>query len=107
MRYVDGGISHNLPVEPFLAIRDQVIAVHENSLPKYVPGKQGMFRAMDRFRHLVFREMVMRSAKGCHLFIEPSALSRFNMFELAKMEEVEEIGHTYAREILQGRGVRP
>lgn len=100
IHYVDGGISNNLPVEPFLAIKDQVIAVHVNSLPTFVQGRLGMLRTMDRVWHLIFREMVMRSAKGCGLFIEPTELSRFNMFELSKMDEVEAIGYAWTRRLI-------
>lgn len=106
--YVDGGISNNLPVEPFLAMKDRVIAVHVNPLPVFVPGRRGMMRTMDRIWHLNFREMVMRSAKGCHLFIEPPELSRFNMFELSKMKKVEEIGYEWTRKLLnRGDDKRP
>ncbi len=100
--YVDGGISNNLPVEPFIAVKDRVVAVHVNPLPVFVPGKRGMMRTMDRIWHLNFREMVIRSAKGCHLFIEPAELSRFNMFELSKMKKVEEIGYSWTRKMLNG-----
>jgi NTE family protein len=100
VHYVDGGISNNLPVEPFLAIMDQVVAVHLNSLPTFVQGRQGMLRTMDRVWHLIFREMVMRSATGCRLLIEPTELSRFNMFELSKMDEVEAIGYSWTKQIL-------
>ena len=103
VHYVDGGISNNLPVEPFLAIKDQVIAVHVNSLPTYDPDKHGLLTTMDRIWHLIFREMVVRSAKGCSLFIEPTELSRFNMFELGKMEEVEAIGYAWTKEVLKTR----
>ena len=98
--YVDGGISSNLPVEPFLAAKDKVVAVHVNPLPPFIPGRRGVRRTMDRIWHLNFREMVMRSAEGCHLFIEPSELSKFNMFELSKMEMVEEIGYSFAKNLL-------
>lgn len=98
--YVDGGISNNLPVEPFLAAKDRVIAVHVNPLPVFVPGRRGMMRTMDRIWHLNFREMVMRSAMGCYLFIEPTELSKFNMFELSKMEKVVEIGYAWTRQVL-------
>ncbi|MEO7081442.1 MAG: patatin-like phospholipase family protein [Flavobacteriales bacterium] len=100
VHYVDGGISNNLPVEPFTAFKERVIAVHVNSLPTYVPGKQGMLTTMDRIWHLIFREMVVRSAKGCGLFIEPTELSRFNMFELGKMEEIDAIGYAWTKEVL-------
>ena len=98
--YVDGGISNNLPVEPFLAVKDRVIAVHVNPLPVFVPGRRGMMRTMDRIWHLNFREMVMRSAMGCHLFIEPAELSKFNMFELSKMEKVEGIGYAWTKQVI-------
>jgi len=99
--YVDGGVSNNLPVEPFLAIKDQVIAVHVNPLPPFVPGRRGVLRTMDRIWHLNFRELVMRSAQGCHLFIEPPELARFNMFELSKMNVIEAIGHDHAKKLLK------
>ncbi|MEO8733695.1 MAG: patatin-like phospholipase family protein [Flavobacteriales bacterium] len=95
--YVDGGVSNNLPVDPFAMIKDQVVAVHVNPLPPFLPGRRGMLRTMDRIWHLNFRELVMRSAQGCGLFIEPPELARFNMFELSKMNVIEAIGHTYAK----------
>jgi hypothetical protein len=55
---------------------------------------------MDRIWHLNFREMVMRSAQGCRLFIEPPELSRFNLFELGKLESIVEIGHRWTEHML-------
>lgn len=104
--YVDGGISNNMPVEPFQAERDQVVCVHVNPLPAFVPGRS-MRRTMDRIWHLNFREMVMRSARGCHLFVEPAGLSRFTMFELGKLEAIEAIGHACAAELLDGKARAP
>ncbi|MBX2984069.1 MAG: patatin-like phospholipase family protein [Flavobacteriales bacterium] len=98
--HVDGGMSNNLPVEPFLKEKDRVIAVHVNPLPVFVPGKRGVMRTMDRIWHLNFREMVMRSARGCYLFVEPPELSRFNMFELSKMSNIEQIGYAWAAELM-------
>lgn len=102
--YVDGGVSNNLPVEPFSAAKDQVIAVHVNPLPPFFPGRRGMLRTMDRVWHLNFRELVTRSAQGCHLFIEPPELARFNMFELSKLKAIEAIGHAWTRQLIdEGR----
>jgi NTE family protein len=100
VHYVDGGVSTNLPVEPFEAVKDQVVAVHVNPLPPFVPGRRGILRTMDRVWHLNIREMVMRSAQGCHLFIEPPELARFNMFELSRLEAIEEIGYAWTRNLL-------
>jgi NTE family protein len=98
--YVDGGISNNLPVEPFQQQIGQVVCVHVNPLPPFVPGRRSMIRTMDRIWHLNFREMVMRSAQGCRLFIEPPELSRFNLFELGKLESIVEIGHRWTEHML-------
>ncbi|MBP8823944.1 MAG: patatin-like phospholipase family protein [Flavobacteriales bacterium] len=97
---VDGGLSNNLPVEPFADRRADVVAVHVNPLPPFTPGRQGMLRTMDRIWHLNFREMVMRSAQGCGLFVEPGELSRFNMFDVGKVAEMERIGYDRARSLL-------
>ncbi|MDX9751085.1 MAG: patatin-like phospholipase family protein [Flavobacteriales bacterium] len=94
--YVDGGLSNNLPVEPFAARHAETIAVYVNPLSPFGPGRLGRFAMLDRVWHLSFRELVMRSAKGCHLFIEPPALSAFVMFDLRKLEAAERIGFAYA-----------
>lgn len=99
--HVDGGMSNNLPVEPFRTRMDEVVAVHVNPLPVFDQHKRGMLRTMDRIWHLNFREMVMRSAKGCHLFVEPPELERFNMFELGKAPQIEEIGYDWTIKLLE------
>jgi NTE family protein len=93
---VDGGLSNNLPVEPFAQRKPEVIAVYVNPLAPFVPGKRGMLATLDRVWHLNFREMVMRSAQGCHWFIEPPELSGFGMFDLRKLEAIERIGYDHA-----------
>lgn len=99
--HVDGGLSNNLPVEPFLQERDRVIAVHVNPLPPFIPGRRSVLRTMDRIWHLNFREMVMRSAQDCHLFIEPPELARFGMFEVGKLNVIDGIGYQWARDLLE------
>lgn len=94
---VDGGLSNNLPVEPFAHRRQEVIAVYVNPLAPFVPGRQRMLSTMDRVWHINFREMVMRSAEGCHWFIEPPDLSPLGMFDLRKLELAERIGYEHVR----------
>lgn len=101
---VDGGLSNNLPVEPFAARKAEVVAVHVNPLPPFMPGRRGMLRTMDRIWHLNFREMVLRSAQGCGWFVEPGELSAFNMFDLGKLGVIESIGHACAAAMLAANG---
>lgn len=100
VHYVDGGISNNMPLEPFSAIKEQVVAVHVNPLPPFDPAKRSMTRTMDRVWHLNFREMVMRSVNGCGCFVEPAPLSDFGMFEFRNAVAIEEIGHAWTRRLL-------
>lgn len=101
---VDGGMSNNLPVDPFADRKAEVVAVHVNPLPAFVPGRRGMVRTMDRIWHLNFREMVVRSARGCGVFIEPAELSRFGLLELGKLRAIEQIGYDWTRNRL-GEGL--
>ncbi len=96
VHYVDGGLSNNLPMEPFIAHKNEAIAVYVNPLAPFGEGRLGRFGMMDRVWHLNFREMVTRSAVGCHWYIEPPALSGIGMFDLRKLEAAERIGHAYA-----------
>ncbi len=101
---VDGGMSNNLPVDPFADRKAAVVAVHVNPLPAFVPGRRSMVRTMDRIWHLNFREMVVRSARGCGVFIEPPELSRFGLLELGKLRVIEQIGYDWTRKQL-GEGL--
>jgi NTE family protein len=101
--YVDGGLSNNLPIEPFNDRRADVVAVYVNPLPPYDP-KRSLRRTLDRTFHLSFREMVMRSAQGCHLFIEPPGLAKYGMFDLGQAQEIFEIGYRYTTELFANDG---
>lgn len=97
--YVDGGLSNNLPIEPFDDRRAEVIAVYVNPLPHYI-AERTLRRTLDRTFHLSFREMVSRSAKGTHLYVEPPALADYGMFDLSRAAEIQAIGYTYTRKLL-------
>ncbi len=99
--YVDGGLSNNLPIDPFDDRRAEVIAVYVNPLPPYTM-RTTWRSTVDRVFHLSFRELVARSAKGCRMYIEPHELVRFGMFDLRHVSEIGRIGYTYAKERLSG-----
>ncbi|MBP6312814.1 MAG: patatin-like phospholipase family protein [Flavobacteriales bacterium] len=96
---VDGGLSNNLPVEPFAERKKDVIAVYVNPLPPFDPDKRGTLSTMDRVWHINFREMVVRSAQGCRVFIEPPGLTAYGMFDLRKLRAIEKIGYDHARDL--------
>lgn len=101
--YVDGGLSNNLPIEPFADRRAETIAVYVNPLPPWT-GRRRVAATIDRVFHLSFRPMVDRSATGCRLYIEPPELARFGMFDLRHLAEIERVGYAYAKGLLAGFG---
>jgi len=97
--YVDGGLSNNLPIEPFNDRRSEVVAVYVNPLPVF-HAERSLRRTLDRTFHLSFREMVRRSAQGVHLYIEPPELADFGLFDLRHAERIRQVGYMHARRML-------
>ncbi len=92
--YGDGGISNNLPVEPFVSSSYPTIGVHVNPISAF--NKEGdWLENMERTLHLLMRRTVMQSKEQCVLFIEPQGLSEFKMFEHGKSEEMIKIAYDY------------
>ncbi len=98
--FVDGGLSNNLPAEPFEGRKHEVIAVHVNAIPPF-DEKSGMAQTLDRTLHLSFMHTVKKSAEGCLLYIEPPALHRFGIFDVHKLSEIYQTGYTYTTQILK------
>lgn len=97
--YVDGGLSNNLPIEPFQDRRADTVAIYVNPLPPWT-GRRSVRGTIDRVFHLSFREMVARSAQGCRWYIEPPELARYGMFDLSHSGEIMKVGYEHAKERL-------
>jgi NTE family protein len=98
--FVDGGLSNNLPIEPFRNNKKKAVCIYVNPIKKFKPG-ESVFEVMDRAIHLSFREKVNLSAAGCFLFIEPKKLNEYGMFDFNKIEEIFEIGYGFTRKMLK------
>ena len=99
-RYVDGGLSNNLPIEPFNDQRSEVIAVYVNPLAP-LNARLNFRETIDRTVHLSFREVVARSSEGCRLYIEPPELAAFGILDLHRAERIRAIGRAHARKVLE------
>ena len=102
--YVDGGLSNNLPVDPFINKKKDVISVHVNPLKKQFNSKESFVETMDRTLSLSFKEMVGRSSEGCLLFVEPKELNKFALFDTHRLPEIFETGYRFTKELLQESG---
>ena len=98
--FVDGGLSNNLPVEPFIDQKEQVISIYVNPIKIFSPEEKPM-EVMDRTLHLIHREMISRSAAGCYLYIEPPELTKFGLFDIHKIEDMFEIGYRFTKKLLK------
>ncbi|MEI7663680.1 MAG: patatin-like phospholipase family protein [Bacteroidota bacterium] len=101
--YVDGGLSGNLPIEPFAGNRKDIVCIHVNPIRSFNP-EDGVFDLLDRAIHLTFREKVDRSANGCSLVIEPAELGGYGLFDIKKIQEIFDIGYSYTRKLMQHSG---
>lgn len=95
--YVDGGLSSNLPVEPFLDRYAPIVGVHVNPLPEYDPSKRSFIRNLERTLNFAIRGVVHRNMMHCQWFIEPPGLSQYGLFDTHKFDEIYQIGFRYAR----------
>jgi len=97
--YVDGGLFNNLPIEPFLDQKKEVICVHVNPI-RDLSEKRSLWEIVDRSFHLSFVEKVRRSAHGSYMYIEPKELINYNLFELSKANAIIDIGYKYGVDYL-------
>jgi len=100
MPFVDGGLSNNLPIEPFSENKKDVICIHVNPIKSFKP-RESIFDVLDRAIHLSFREKVNRSSDGCFLFIEPKELVGYGLFDIQKIPEIFDIGYNFTKKLLQ------
>jgi NTE family protein len=94
--YVDGGVVNNLPVEPLIGKVDYIIGVHSNPLNRnYNLGS--IKNVIERTFQLAVSNNVKERIKYCNLFIEPEALARYSIFEVAKAREIFKVGYDYTK----------
>ncbi len=98
--FVDGGLSNNLPIEPFSDHKKDIVCIHVNPIKLFNRG-EGVFNVIDRAIHLSFREKVNRSADGCFLFIEPKELDGYGLFDIQKIQEIFDIGYGFTKKLLK------
>lgn len=95
--YVDGGISGNLPVEPFIGSPLKNIAVHVNQLGAYNPS-DSVINQMERVIHLGIKSAVLREMQHVDLLIEPDGLKPYGLFDTKKIDEIIQVGYEFAKE---------
>lgn len=97
VKYIDGGILNNLPVEALLKKVSKIVAIGCN--PIIEKNQFNSFKdVMERSSLLAINENTAQSKQLADLFIEPPALSNFSGFDLPKAKEIFETGYNYTSE---------
>ncbi|MDH5608864.1 MAG: patatin-like phospholipase family protein [Cyclobacteriaceae bacterium] len=93
--YIDGGITDNLPVAPLRKKADQVVAMHCNPI-------EADFRTTN-WKNLMERSLLVSittatyASKGlCDVFMEPTEVGRYKIFDVKKSNEIYKLGYDYA-----------
>ncbi len=102
--YMDGGVVNNLPVEPLLGSVDRIVGIHSNPISDQYNGRN-MRRLMERSLLLAINENVAARKPKCDLFIEPTDLKNFHVFDFRKAKEIFEVGYDFASDLLSNKSV--
>lgn len=98
--FIDGGILNNLPIEPLEGKCDYIIGVHSNALPTHLKVSN-IKQIIERSLHLAINTNVEARKKKCNFFIEPPGMASFSVYDVAKAEEIYQVGYQYAKEKLK------
>lgn len=92
--YADGGLSSNLPAEPFYSDPHKILGIYVNPLPPFAAG-QSVGQQADRAAHLMIRHNVRENQRRCHVFVEPEGLTAFHMFDTKHTGAIIKAGYDY------------
>ncbi|MBC7864037.1 MAG: patatin-like phospholipase family protein [Bacteroidia bacterium] len=97
--YVDGGLANNLLAQPLRPLCEIVIGVHVNPIKEW-SEKISMLDNLDRALHMGINHNIEVGKKMCDLFIEPPGLSKFQILDSKKLDEIYTVGYEYTMEFL-------
>ncbi len=103
VRYVDGGILNNLPIEPFLDTSHKIIGVHANPTDKKFT-KRPAKSIIERCLLMAISSNVTPRISKCDHYIEPPFLSRYSSLDVLRSSRLFKIGYIYTKKNLDALG---
>lgn len=95
--YIDGGLLNNFPAEVLTERCDKIIGSHCNPIDE--DFQLGNFRTMlERTFLLTINANAYSRRRYCDIFLEPPELKTFKVFDLARADDIFQIGYDYARQ---------
>nr|AJD73957.1 patatin-like phospholipase [uncultured microorganism] len=100
VKYVDGGIMNNLPVEPLMENCDFIIGSNCNyGGPIETFGS--MRDVLERSLLLAINQNVQNRAKFCDVFIDPPEIRKFKIYHVNKADELFDVGYQFTKELIK------
>ncbi len=103
--YVDGGVMDNLPVKPLLASCEKVVGININPLNEE-NKLDHLIQIASRVFHLSVNANALANKRKCDVVIEPESLSRFDLLDSSKADELYKAGYEYTLEYLNRRRMK-
>lgn len=101
--YIDGGFTNNLPYEPLKEKVDKIIAINVNPLWSVEYKKLGMIKKLKRILMFLFYANIATRVDQVDLFIEPKAISKFNILDTSCFDECFNMGYQHAKSLNLGK----
>jgi NTE family protein len=94
--FVDGGLMDNLPVRPLVGKCDIIIGSHCNPVEQRFDLKS-VKDITERSLLVAINVNASHSKPFCNVVIEPTELGKFSTFDLARGQEIFDIGYRYTK----------
>lgn len=98
--YVDGGVMDNFPIKPIEGNADQIIGVFVCPI-NYQENIPNLKAIAIRSFHLAVNKNIVIKAPKCDIFIAPQEVDNYGLLDVAKMDELYQIGYNEAKKILK------
>lgn len=92
----DGGLLDNFPVEQIRVLCNKVIGVNVDPITK-LEGAPTLRNMANRIIRLATSNKTVHSKTLCDVYIEPSDLNQFRTFDTKKIDEIFNVGYSYAQ----------
>ncbi|RMA97789.1 patatin-like phospholipase family protein [Hydrogenothermus marinus] len=99
-QHVDGGVTNNLPVEPFIGRADFIIAVDVNPIEKS-ENLNNIFSITLRSFNISISAYIEFRKKYADIFLQPKKLSEIGLFDIRKRKEPIEIGYLEMKKVIK------
>lgn len=96
---LDGGVLNNLPVEPLLERNIPLAGIHVNPIGS-VHEIRSTWKIIERTFQLSVYSNIARRKLRCNIFIEPSGLKQYSVFDYNRATEIFKTGYQFTKEII-------